>query len=143
MISIHQANTLIKNLPNNLTSEEWRTAACVVTGFSYGRPLKQIVEFYSLKFDDAKKWWEKFNFSEISPSEPVPVRKKDKKNKLSNFVEKNIGKVLSTKEMADGAEVSQPTLYKFINENRGHFRKVGRGMYEIVDAKKVREVEKK
>lgn len=142
MISIHQANNLIKNLPKTLTSEEWRTAACVVTGFSYGRSLKQITEFYSLKFEEAKSWWEEFNFSEASSPELAP-KKKDKKNKLSKFIDSNIGKVLSTKEMVEITEVSQPTLYKFINENRGNFRKVGRGIYEIIDAKKIREEEKK
>lgn len=142
MISIHQANNLIKNLPKNLSSEEWRTAACVVTGFSYGRTLKQITEFYSLKFDEAKSWWDEFNFSEVSSPESSP-KKKNKKNKLSKFIESNIGKVLSTKEMIEAAEVSQPTLYKFINDNRSNFRKVGRGIYEIVDTKKIREEEKK
>lgn len=142
MISIHQANTLIKNLPKSLNSEEWRTAVCVITGFSYGRNLKQIVDFYSLKFDDAKNWWDNFNFSEVVPVDSVP-KKKDKKIKLSKFIESQIGKVLSTKEMAESAGVSQPTLYKFINDNRGYFRKVGRGMYEIVDAKKIREADKK
>lgn len=64
-----------------------------------------------------------------------PTRKRSsKKNEIFEFLKGNIGEVLTPIEIAEACEISMPTMYNFINSNIGWFKKIKRGVYEIVDA---------
>ena len=64
-----------------------------------------------------------------------PTKKRSsKKNEIFEFLKGNIGEVLTPTEIAEACEISMPTMYNFINSNIGWFKKVKRGVYEIVNA---------
>jgi predicted transcriptional regulator of viral defense system len=68
-----------------------------------------------------------------------PVKKRsNKKEEVIYFIKQNIGETLTPAEIAEACEISMPTMYNFINSNIGYFKKVKRGVYEIVDAENER-----
>jgi len=137
MLSPVQAERLIQSLPRPISPEDNRTACSVITGVRDGKTLSQIISYYSLSHDLAQKWWNKFNFSEVSPVEKK--KRGAKTSKLDAFIKENIGKTLKSNEIIEKCEITTPTLYNYINANRGFFKKVSRGTYEILNP----EVERK
>jgi hypothetical protein len=141
VITRNELDRLIKNLPTDLSQEEWRIAASVATGVHNEKSLQEIVKLYAINKDIAAEWWEKFNFSDVSKKENAPRKKK--KKLLAEFVSSNIGNVITAEMFAKECEVSAPTVYNYINANRSSFKKVGRGQYEVIDSNKERELAKK
>ena len=131
MLSPVQAERLIQSLPHPISPEDNRTACSVVTGVRDGKTLSQIISYYSLSHDLAQKWWDKFNFSEVSPIEKK--KRGAKTSKLDSFIKDNIGKTLKSNEIIEKCEITTPTLYNYINTNRGYFQKIKRGEYLIID----------
>jgi hypothetical protein len=143
MITRIQLDSLIKSLPKTgLKDDEWRTAASVATGAFYEKNLPEIIKFYSLNTDLATKWWDNFNLSEIGLSKESNKRTKPQKV-LDSYIRDNIGKTVNVKTLSEECEVSNPTVYSFIDSNRHWFKKIARGKYEIIDAEKERENSKK
>lgn len=77
-------------------------------------------------------------------SEVVSERKSKRKDKYSladKFVSENLFEVITPAQLAEVAGFSYPTAVKYINNHPHHFRKVGRGRYEIRDPKSDKEHE--
>jgi hypothetical protein len=140
MLSPVQAERLIQSLPRPISPEDNRTACSIITGVRDGKTLSQIISYYSLSHDLAQKWWDKFNFSEIRPIEKK--KRGAKTSKLDSFIKDNIGKTLKSNEIIEKCEITTPTLYNYINANRGFFKKVSRGTYLIIDPTQERKAEK-
>ena len=131
---------LIKLIPRNISSEDNRIACSVITGFCYGKTLKDCSKYYSLSKERSQYWWDFFNLSDEQPIDRP--RRGSKTNSLESFVKDNIGKTFKTKDILQVCEITNPTLYNYINSIRGYFKKVGRGEYLLVDAQAEREAAK-
>lgn len=135
MISLQEKEKLVKIVNHNYTPhkpELGRAGYCVITGYYNEKSLPEICKFYQVSEEDAQYWWDKFEF-DSSMAQPSK-RRKSKKSEIFEFLKANVGEVLATKEIADACEISMPTMYNFINSNIGWFKKIKRGVYEIVDA---------
>lgn len=123
--------SLIRQIPPNVDQESYRIAASIATGAANGRTLKEIAKYYSLPMSAAQTWWEYFNFGTDTSKERN--RRGAKTASIESFVKSNIGKTFKSSEIVDICNITNPTLYNFINANRGWFKKTGRGEYLIVD----------
>jgi hypothetical protein len=140
---IEASNTitkLINSIPKDIVGEDYRIACCVVTGCLRGRSLSELIKYYSVDNDRALYWWDHFGFSNIAVTEKK--KRGQKTATLESFVKSNIGKTYKSTEILALCNITNPTLYNFINANRGYFKKVGRGQYEIVDMESQRVKEK-
>lgn len=142
MITRNQLDQVILSLPKDLSADEWRTAASVMTGVYYEKTLAELIKFYSLNKNLAFIWWQKLGFGD-DKNEIVAPKKNKPKKLLSEYINSNVGTSVSAQDLADVCKVSLPTVYTFINANRSWFKKLSRGLYEIVDADKEREKVKK
>lgn len=113
-----------------------RIAASVVTGVRDDKTLSEIIKYYWLPEEDAKKWWEFFGFDNLKQRERS--KRTDKASIVSDFVRENIGKTFTVKKICDLLKISNPTFYNFFNSNRQYFKKVSRGEYLIVDPEEER-----
>lgn len=132
---------LVKTIPTNISQEEQRIAASVATGYFYNKSLKECISFYSLNPDTAIYWWNKFGFEKVDQTEKASKKKKAKS--FIEFIDSNVGKIVSMKALSEELSISMPTAYKYVSDNRSAFKKVGHGKYEIVDTKKERVESKK
>jgi hypothetical protein len=140
MLSHQEAEKLIKRIPQNISNEDRRVACSVITGVRDDKPLSEIIKYYWLPEEVAQKWWDFFSLSDVKATE----RKKRgaKTAKLDNFIKSNIGKTFTSNEIVSQCEITVPTLYNYINANRGFFKKVSRGTYLIIDPEQQRKQEK-
>ena len=140
MLSTQEAEKLIKKIPRGISPEENRTACSVVTGVKDGKSLKEIKTYYWLSDELANKWWDFFNFSDMGVVEKK--KRGNKTSKLDSYIKSNIGKTLKSSEIIESCEITTPTLYNYINANRGFFKKVSRGQYLIIDPAEQRKSDK-
>lgn len=139
MITRKELDLLIKSLPKGLDAEEWRVAACVATGVSYGKQLHEIVKQYSINASLAKKWWNTFNFNDFGAPEVKKEKKKGKSGSvIHSFISSRVGESITPNFIADECSLSLPTVYNYINANRSSFKKVSRGTYQILDEEEER-----
>lgn len=131
MLSIQEAEKLIQRIPSNISPESRRAACSIITGVKDGKSLKEITTYYWLSNELAQEWWDFFNFSDVRPVEKK--KRGAKTSKLDIFIKSNIGKTLKSTEIIEQCEITTPTLYNYINANRGYFKKVSRGTYEIIN----------
>lgn len=131
MLTSQQVERHLQSLPKEATGEDHRAACCIVYGVRDGRSLKEIKSYYSLSEEMAVKWWDYFNFGEIAK---VDKKKRGSKtNVLDAYIKDNIGKILTSNSIIESCQISTPTLYNYINANRGYFHRVARGTYKITD----------
>jgi hypothetical protein len=69
-------------------------------------------------------------------------KRSDKNNAIKKFLESNIGKTIKPQDLVDASGISMPTFYNFYNANRGYFKKVKRGQFEIIDPNAERDKDK-
>ena len=139
---LQNVNRMIKTVPKQIDQEDYRTAASIISGFYSNKTLNEIIKHYSLSKDISHKWWEYFGFNTNQFGE-VKSKRGSKSSSLDSFVKENIGKTFKSNEILAICEITNPTLYNYINANRGSFKKVGRGLYEIIDANEERSKVKK
>lgn len=136
MFSIQTAEIFMKRIPADINGEPRRAAYATVTGCRDGKTPAQIAAYYSVNVDDVTHWIEVLGIdSDLESSKP---RKSRKKGVLFSYVSTNVGKTVTPKEVADELGISLPTFYNFYNANRGFFRKVRRGEFEIINPDNVR-----
>lgn len=140
MLSPLQAESLIRRIPREVTAEDNRAACSVVTGVRDGKSLKEIISYYWLPEELAQKWWDYFNFSEVAPEEKK--KRGGKTAKVDEYIKSSIGKTLKSNDIIEACEITTPTLYNYINANRGYFKKVSRGTYLIIDPATERKADK-
>ena len=136
----NHVNAYLSTFPKGLSSEDYRTVCSLLYGYYQNKSFAESLRFYSLDKETAAKYWEMLAISGTSISE----RKKrgSKASSLEAFLKENIGKVLKSSEILEACDITNPTLYNFINANRGYFKKIGRGVYEILDKDAERSKEK-
>lgn len=129
---IINVNRLIKTIPAKTQQEDYRIACSVISGYFSNKSLLETIKYYSIDQMEAKKWWEFFCFHSAFGNESKPKRG-SKNQVLDSFVKENIGKTFKSSEIVVLCDITNPTLYNYITANRGAFKKVGRGLYEILD----------
>lgn len=142
MISFQEQERLIKIVNaqhSSENSEKTRAGASVVVGYRDEKSLKQIIGHYQIKEEDAQYWWDFFGFATGKLETKTKTRKK---NHIFEYLKENAGSQISVKDLCENCSISQPTAYKFINDNIGWFKKVKRGLYQIIDADEERKKEK-
>lgn len=139
---LFNVNRMIKLIPAKTSQEDYRVACSIISGFYSNKSLLETIKYYSLDQITAKNWWEFFSFDCAFGNENRP-RKGSKSQALDSFVKENIGKTFKSNEILVLCDITNPTLYNYINSNRGAFKKVGRGCYEILDPSEERSKAKK
>jgi len=135
MISLQEKERLVKIVnhsyhPSN--PERGRAGYCVIIGYYDNKPLSEICAYYMISEEDGLYWWNHFGFSE-EMSKPTKKRGRNKSADIFNYLKNKAGEQVTVKQLTEECSISSPTAYKFINENIGWFKKVKRGIYEIVD----------
>jgi hypothetical protein len=110
-----------------------REAASVIYGHYRGWSPSKTIKYYSIDEQIYSKYAELFKFKEKVVNQ-VSGRK-SKQDNIVNFLNGNVGKVITPVQLATDVEISLPTFYNFYNANRSYFKKVKRGHFEIVDPK--------
>lgn len=136
MLSQKVVEKLEKSIPMDCNGEDRRAAYCVITGLRDGKTVKEITRYYSVEMSLVEKWISFFN---IDNTETTVQKKRGRKGSdLTGFVKSNIGKTVTPKQVAEELGISLPTFYNFYNANRGFFKKVKRGEFQIINPEEVR-----
>lgn len=131
MLTKQQEQKLTAMISEDIQGEERRAAYAVITGYREGKSVKQIVSYYSLDEKLVTDWWTRFSLSE--PTATTTGKRGRKSKNIISYVESNIGKTVTPKQVAEEAGISLPTFYNFFNANRGYFKKIKRGEFEIIN----------
>lgn len=76
-----------------------------------------------------------------SPDEaPIARRRKSKTALLGEWLNTQIGQVVTPIQMGEACEGSKATGHAFVNANRSMFKKVGPGKYEVLDVAELRKL---
>lgn len=121
-------NTLKKPYDSNIE----RTASSVIYGFYKNWSLARTVKYYSLEEQLATDYWKHFNFK-IKEGGKIMSRTKTKQNNIVNYLQKNVGQIVTPAKVSTDVSISIPTFYNFYNANRQFFNKVKRGQFQIVN----------
>lgn len=135
MISLQEKEKLIKIVNHSRfphRPERGRAGYCVITGYYDNKTLSEVCAYYMISEEDGLYWWNHFGFSE-EMSKPTQKRSKNRNADIFNYLKEKTGEEITVKQFTEECSISSPTAYKFINENVGWFKKVKRGIYEIVD----------
>ena len=131
MLDAQQEKVLTGMIPSGTSGEELRVAYSIITGIRDDKNLSQIITYYSLDSETALKWYNFFSFDSRTISSTVRRGRKGKD--LIGYVKSNVGKTVTPKSIVEELGISLPTFYNFYNSNRGFFKKIKRGEFEIVD----------
>ena len=140
MLNSQQEKKLISMIPADVTGEERRAAYSVITGLREDKTAAQISAYYSVSKDLIQKWYDFFSITDI-PAQTKGRRGRKGKD-LTGYVKSNVGKTVTPKEVVETLGISLPTFYNFYNANRGYFKKIKRGEFEIVNPDEQRNLSK-
>lgn len=140
MLNSQQEKKLIGMIPAESTGEDRRAAYAVITGLREDKTAAQICAYYSVSKDLVQKWYDFFSISDM-PAQTKGRRGRKGKD-LTGFVKSNVGKTVTPKEVVEALGISLPTFYNFYNANRGYFKKIKRGEFEIVNPDEQRSLSK-
>ena len=136
MISFQEKEKLVKIVNHSYhpqRPERGRAGYCVIIGYYENKSLSEICSYYMISEEDGLYWWNHFGFNE-EMSKTTKKKSKNKSADIFNYLKSKAGKEITVKQFTEECSISSPTAYKFINENIGWFKKVKRGVYEVVDA---------
>ena len=137
MITDKQIETMLKTVPNEI----YRDVAGALTGAKNGMSAVETAKFYSIGVPFVQECWNKYGLTTEKLSTSTGKRS-DKNNAIKKFLESNIGKTIKPQDLVDASGISMPTFYNFYNANRGYFKKVKRGQFEIIDPNAERDKDK-
>ena len=100
------------------------------------RPFMAPPNSVQKKKEIYEKYADMFNFKERMVKQMTG--RKSKQDNIVNFLNGNVGKVVTPVQLATDVQISLPTFYNFYNANRGYFKKVKRGHFEILNPKEER-----
>ena len=140
MLSSQQEKILISMIPSEVEGEDRRAAYSVITGIKDDKNLSQTIIYYSISEELALKWYNFFSFD--NEAGLVQNRRGRKGKDLTGYVKSNVGKVVTPKNVVEELGISLPTFYNFYNANRGFFKKVKRGEFQIVNPDLERSISK-
>ena len=140
MLTPQQEKTLINMIPQDTAGEYRRAAYAVITGIKEDKSANQIASYYSITNDLVTKW---YDFFALDKEESTTRGRKSRKGKdLTVYVKSNLGKTVTPKMVSEDLGISLPTFYNFYNANRGYFKKVKRGEFEIISPEEQRVIAK-
>lgn len=137
MLTQKAVEKLEKNIPMDCNGEDRRAAYCVISGFRDGKSAKEITRYYSVDSELVEKWIKYFNL-EADSSMPTKGKRGRKGSDLTNFVKSNVGRTVTPKDVVEELGISLPTFYNFYNANRGFFKKIKRGEFQIINPDQMR-----
>jgi len=127
---IHQKLISLVNPDNH------RAASSVIYGhYKNWSPVKTM-KYYNVSENEYEQYADMFNFKERMVKQMTG--RKSKQDNIVNFLNGNVGKVVTPVQLATDVQISLPTFYNFYNANRGYFKKVKRGHFEILNPKEER-----
>lgn len=130
MLNSQQEKRLIGMIPADVTGEDRRAAYAVITGVRDDKTAAQISAYYSVTKELVQKWYDFFSLAETTST--VRSRRGGKSKDLNGYIQSNIGKTITPKEVAEAIGISLPTFYNYYNANRGYFKKIKRGEFQII-----------
>ena len=113
-----------------------REAASVIYGHYKEWSPAKTAKYYNISEESYEKYADMFNFKERMVKQMTG--RKSKQDNIVNFLNGNVGKVVTPVQLATDVQISLPTFYNFYNANRGYFKKVKRGHFEILNPKEER-----
>ena len=129
-------NKIYQNLIALVKPDDHREAASVIYGHYKEWSPSKTAKYYNLSEEIYEKYAEMFNFKERMVKQMTG--RKSKQDNIVNFLNGNVGKVVTPVQLATDVQISLPTFYNFYNANRGYFKKVKRGHFEILNPKEER-----
>lgn len=136
MITQDTVEKLSKRIPVEVNGEDRRAAYSVLSGFRDAKTPREIARYYSVEMSLVEKWIEFFNLN--SSNTPVRNKRGRKGKDLTNYIKDNIGRTVTPKSVAEELGISLPTFYNFYNANRGFFKKIKRGEFQIINPEDIR-----
>lgn len=112
-------------------SVDHRVASSVIYGYYKQWSPQKTAKYYNISSDEYNKYASLFNFKERMVKQVTG--RKSKQSNIVDFLNGNIGKVVTPAQLAESVNISLPTFYNFYNANRGYFKKVKRGQFEILN----------
>lgn len=132
----------IKNILENTPSETYREVASALTGAKNQMSVSETAKFYSVPSSFVKEVWEKHGLLSSSNSSSTEGKRSKKTGVIEAYIKENFGKTITPHDLVAATGISMPTFYNFYNANRGYFKKIKRGQFEIVNPNKERESSK-
>ena len=129
-------NKIYQNLIALVKPDDHREAASVIYGHYKEWSPSKTAKYYNISEEIYEKYAEMFNFKERMVKQMTG--RKSKQDNIVNFLNGNVGKVVTPVQLATDVQISLPTFYNFYNANRGYFKKVKRGHFEILNPKEER-----
>jgi hypothetical protein len=126
-------DNICDNLISKVPVDSHREAYSVIYGHYKGWAPSKTIKHYNLSEEMYSYYANLFDFTERG--EKIMAGRKSKQDNIVSFLTGNVGKVVTPIEVSTNVEISLPTFYNFYNANRGYFKKVKRGHFEIVDPK--------
>lgn len=127
------------SLMKNVSNPDSRAASSVIYGYYKGWTASKTIAFYGIHEKDYDRFSILFNFKERTVKKMTG--RKSKQNNIVNFLNGNVGKVVTPVQMAEAVSISLPTFYNFKNANRGYFKQVKRGHFEILNPQVERSIQ--
>lgn len=131
--STKEFDVIYDKLISSVPVSDHREASSVIYGHYRGWSPSKTIKYYNIDEQIYSKYAELFKFGEKVVNEMTG--RKSKQDNIVNFLNGNVGKVITPVQLATDVEISLPTFYNFYNANRSYFKKVKRGHFEIVDPK--------
>jgi len=123
------------------SSEDYREVASALTGAKNQMSLAETAKFYGVPSSFVKEVWEKHGLSD--PNSTASEGKRSRKSGIiESYLKENIGKTITPQDLVAATGISMPTFYNYYNANRGSFKKIKRGQFEIIDPNKERQLSK-
>ena len=129
-------NKVYQNLILLVKPDNHREAASVIYGHYKQWSPSKTAKYYNISEEIYEKYADMFNFKERMVKQMTG--RKSKQDNIVNFLNGNVGKVVTPVQLATDVQISLPTFYNFYNANRGYFKKVKRGHFEILNPKEER-----
>ena len=129
-------NKVYQNLISLVKPDNHREAASVIYGHYKQWSPSKTAKYYNISEEIYEKYADMFNFKERMVKQMT--RRKSKQDNIVNFLNGNVGKIVTPVQLATDVQISLPTFYNFYNANRGYFKKVKRGHFEILNPKEER-----
>jgi len=131
-----QFQAIFDKLMLKVPPDNHREAASVIYGHYKEWSPAKTTKYYNISEESYEKYADMFNFKERMVKQMTG--RKSKQDNIVNFLNGNVGKVVTPVQLATDVQISLPTFYNFYNANRGYFKKVKRGHFEILNPKEER-----
>jgi hypothetical protein len=137
MITQKEIDEIMKSLPKSVNAEVWKDTCSALTGLRDGKNAKETSAYYNISLDFVNECWNKYNL--MSNIKKEVGKRSAKTSNIKKFLNENVGKTITPKDVVEATNISMPTFYNFYNANRSYFKKVKRGQFQILDPASERE----